>query len=283
MRFKSSLNRVLIFIFVILLSLNQTAPVMAKSQVKFTENIKSENNTIYFGIEISENSNICGLSLDVKYSESQVKVNKCTTGQALAGGITKVNSTIAGKVILSYISTAPWKEKGQILLIEFEPLSISSKTISIDCTITECIDKECNDISFTYSKKEISNPKYVEEANNQDETPSGNDTPPSAIKPTPNNTELNSETTTPPPVDSQEGTSNPPSEVAPSEERPPIKDGTTSNLKPTSKAKTSPKQDESGKSPKWFIFIGCFGVASLILVVLIKKNFIERKSKNGKK
>lgn len=181
MKANSVFKKCLMFIFVCALLLMFAVPAMAKAPIAFSEKVTSNNNIVLYGIEISSESDVCGLSIELKYSENQVKLRDCVVGQILDGGIAKSNTNIGGKVVFTYISMMPLNEAGSIILLELESISEDNKNIDIECKITECIDKSCNEISYTYAKSVISNPKYVATDNNQgkndvDITPStGND------------------------------------------------------------------------------------------------------------
>ena len=135
-------------------------PSMAKSPITFNEKIQTENRVISYEIEISPNSNICALSFELTYSESQAKLLRCDVGKILDGGIAKYNSPAAGKMIFTYISTTPLEDSGAIISIDFEALSSDNENIDVACEITECINQACDEIAYTFSESVISNPIY---------------------------------------------------------------------------------------------------------------------------
>lgn len=157
---------VMIFLMCALL-LTYAVPAMAKAPIAFSEKVTAKNNIILYEIEISADSNVCGLSFEVKYSQDQVKLDSCTVGEILDGGIAKSNTNIGGKVVFTYISMSPLNKAGSVIQLEFVPISTGNKNIDIECKITECIDKDCNEITYTYAEREISNPKYVIDKQNQ--------------------------------------------------------------------------------------------------------------------
>ena len=169
-------KKILSLVILVILLLAYSVPVIAESQINFNEKVQIKNNVIFYEIEISPNSNICALSFEIKYSEDQIKVNNCTLGEILDGGIAKTNSSIEGKVILTYISLTPLTDGGTIFLIEFDTLSSDNINIDIEFIITECIDTNCNDIAYTVSGNKISNPKYIGSSQNQNINTSDNST-----------------------------------------------------------------------------------------------------------
>lgn len=139
---------------------------VAASPVTFSEDVHVAQ-TIVFEVGVTDNSRICGLSLEVHYSAKQVKVKGCEAGEILSGGIAKSNSNITGKVLLTYISTAPLTDEGAVLRLEFEALSTNNREIDIDCKVTECVDVNCDNIQYEYTEAIIKNPRYVETTVNQ--------------------------------------------------------------------------------------------------------------------
>lgn len=156
------LRRYTILFITLVLLIGQPVSATAKSAVGFSEETKTENEILEYKITVTPDSDVCGLSLEIKYSEAQVKVRECTVGEALGDGIAKSNSAIGGKVILTYISTTPLKKSGPVIVVQFEVLSAQNENIDIDCTVTECIDQKCDALAYTYAAREIHNPKYVE-------------------------------------------------------------------------------------------------------------------------
>lgn len=176
---KDVFRKYLILVLVLALLFAHMIPARAESSLTFTEKIETKNDVVFYEIAVTPGSNICGLSLEIKYSEEQVKINKCAAGDALAGGIVKSNCAVQGKVFVSYISITPMEAGGSVVLLEFEALTTDNKKIDIDCNITECIDQECNEIAYTYNDAEILNPKYAESTSNTNDDdpddPTGND------------------------------------------------------------------------------------------------------------
>lgn len=306
-------KKYLSLVIVVILLLTLSVPAMAKSPINFSEKIQTKNSVIFYEIEISPDSNICGLSFELKYSENQVKVNNCTVGEILDGGISKSNSTIGGKVVFTYISTTPLKDSGSILLVEFEALSNDNKNISIDCKITECINKDCNEIAYTFSEKEISNPKYVEPTQNKDNP--NNVTNNKDINHNQTNIENSTDnkdgsdktsTTAPPSSDQKDSTTekptNNPSETVSDEminnndesNLPTNNDNSESDLSSSEShksdeniSKDTDKEVEQGKTanPKsWLVILICIAIVLLVVcLMIVKPTLLKRRSRNEKK
>ena len=172
---RSGGKKYLISVLMIALLFALVHPVRAELCNKFSEKVDVIDNIVIYKIEVTPNTDICGLTLEIEYSEEQVQVKNCTVGAVLAEGIVKSNSSIGGKVILSYISMTPLKEGGSVIAIELETLTTDNKEIDIDCTITECIDQECNEITYGYVKETVINPRYIEKIPNQSDNSTSDD------------------------------------------------------------------------------------------------------------
>lgn len=107
MKANSVFKKCLMFIFVCALLLMFAVPAMAKAPIAFSEKVTSNNNIVLYGIEISSESDVCGLSIELKYSEDQLKLRDCVVGQILDGGIAKSNTNIGRKLLL-YLSWQLW-------------------------------------------------------------------------------------------------------------------------------------------------------------------------------
>jgi len=310
---------VVIFLMCVLL-LTYAVPAMAKAPITFSEKVTAKNNIILYEIEISTDSNVCGLSFEVKYSQNQVELDNCTVGEILDGGIAKSNTNIGGKVVFTYISMTPLDKAGSVILLEFVPISTGNKNIDIECEITECIDKDCNEITYTYSEREISNPKYVIDKQNQSSndgdttsstgknqvnTENSNKTEdskeqPNQLKPssgdkteTPSNETVGTATNTESTV---EGTpeSNPKTPIAATDaekkETTPTNDKTTneseSQKDETIEGNDSELEREKADSPKTcLILLICGSLVILIIfayAILAKKNLLKRRNRSEK-
>lgn len=82
-------------------------------------------------ITASDNLGICGLTLNVMYDPSEVKLINNKEGSLVSNGITKCNAEIPGKIILSYISTEPLIKSGEVLLARFDPIATNCKELNI--------------------------------------------------------------------------------------------------------------------------------------------------------
>ncbi len=252
-------------------------PTTAKSMVQFCETVAMQNDAVMYTIDVTEKSEISGLSLEVRFSEKQVKVKNCTVGKILEEGIAKSNSSVTGKVLLTYISMAPLNDAGTVLLIEFEPISQDNPKIEVECVVTECIDRDCDDIPHAFSKQEIANPKYVAQSN---PTPNAPDKAP--VEP-PNQSvsvegtgggEIGAIDSNSPSVDKPEesagnSASNDPDEGEVGEKEPTKSEGSDFSQPNVSREPDSTlKKDDRTSSVTWILFFSGVGVVLLILLIL---------------
>lgn len=281
--FKNYLSLLIVVVLLFALPISATA----KSSINFNEKIQTENNSIFYEIEISPGSNICALSFVIQYSESQVKVNKCSVGEILNGGISKSNSSIGGKIIFTYISITPLDSSGSVISVEFEILSSDNKNIKVECEITECLNVECDDLLYTFSKEEILNPKYIEPSqssskdthtgnttvnneNKHEQTSRKNSTKPngSATEPTING-DMNSNTLINDDRD-ESGLS--------------VTKNTESKEVISDDKKKQTKQDKTDGKETLFVALACVGAILLVsCLIIFKSNLMKRGKNNGKR
>lgn len=167
MKFNRFFKKCQTFFLAWALLLTCAVPAIATPPIAFSEKVTTKNDTVLYEIEISADADVCGLSLEVKYAQDQVELSDCMLGEVLSGGIAKSNTNIQGKVVLTYISMEPLNSPGTVVLLEFKPISTSNQNIDVECTITECIDKACDEITYTLIEEKIANPNYVKNEPNQ--------------------------------------------------------------------------------------------------------------------
>lgn len=147
------------FLIALLFSLH-TFTAKAAGPVSFFAKADVSKKEISYTITVSENSGICGLTLNVIYDPTEVKLINHKEGSLISNGITKCNADIPGKVILSYISTEPVGKSGEIMLASFEPITSDCKELNISYEISECIDINCDEIPVTPNIVSVTNPIY---------------------------------------------------------------------------------------------------------------------------
>ena len=147
------------FVIVLFISL-YAFTAKALSSVSFFAKADVSKTEISYTIAVSENSGICGLTLNIIYDPAEVKLTNHKEGSLVSNGITKCNAEIPGKIILSYISTEPLIKSGEVLLARFEPIATNCKELNITYEVSECIDINCNGISVTPNIVTIKNPIY---------------------------------------------------------------------------------------------------------------------------
>ncbi|MBQ9355601.1 MAG: hypothetical protein IJT84_07995 [Clostridia bacterium] len=131
-----------------------------ENSASFSANAVVSEKEISYTITVSENSGICGLTLNVIYDPTEVKLINHKEGSLISNGITKCNADKPGKVILSYISTEPVVKSGEIMLASFEPITSDCKELNITYEISECIDINCDEIPVTPHTVTATNPIY---------------------------------------------------------------------------------------------------------------------------
>lgn len=305
------LRKYLILVLMLPLLFAQTVPAGAEASITFSENSETKDDVVFYEIEITPGSKICGLSMQIEYPEEQVRVKNCAVGELLDGGMVKSNCAILGEVIFSYISVAPLEDGGAVLLIEFEPLSTDNQNIDIDCNLTECIDYECNEIAYVYVDQEILNPKYV--APTQDDPTSNeqdhqtdldhvgdNNKKPNPGNPIDKNNENIGTNNPKPPSGSQEGimtekTDSGQNETVPDETVPQISDPDDAGHTEVAGDPVPQKRDEQEKNMdrdancdfhRWLLIVGGVGLAALLTVIcllVVKPILLKRRSDNEKK
>lgn len=147
------------FVIVLLLSLHAFT-AKALSTVSFFAKANVSKTEISYTITVSDNSGICGLTLNVIYDPTEVKLINHKEGSLVSNGITKCNADIPGKIILSYISTEPVMKSGEVILARFEPITSDCKELNISYEISECIDINCDEIPVTPNIVSVTNPIY---------------------------------------------------------------------------------------------------------------------------
>ena len=171
------LRMVFITLLIVIFATSNLLYINAKEPIVFDIKASVEENSVVYIVDITENSNVCGLSLEVLYDENQVKLEECVVGTIIDNGMTKSNTKINGKVILTYISTEPLKSKGSLLELKFSIISSDASKLNIASVISECIDKSCDDLTFSVKKDDIINPNYKEDntsSNNNSNTDNPN-------------------------------------------------------------------------------------------------------------
>lgn len=167
MKVNSIFKKCAIFFLACALLVMCAVPAMAETPITFNEKVTTKSDVVLYEIKVSAESNIYGLSFEVKYEKEQVRLKRCTTGEMLGGGTTKCNTKVEGKVALTYTSNAPLSKAGSVLMLEFVPISTDNRKIDVDCLITKCIDGNRGKIPYNYDEKEILNPRYTTNKQNQ--------------------------------------------------------------------------------------------------------------------
>lgn len=134
----------------------------ARSLVEFNEHVEVVNEQITYSVDVSENSNISGILVEITYDKDELALKSAMAGSALDGTINTLNTKTLGKIILTAITTEQIDEGGTVFKIEFSGEDIDSLKVDIK----ECIDKECNPINYilTGDNGEVILPKENEEA-----------------------------------------------------------------------------------------------------------------------
>ena len=152
------------FVIVLFISLHAFT-AKALGTASFFSKADVSKKEISYMITVSDNSGICGLTLNVMYDPSEVKLINHKEGSLVSNGITKSNAEIPGKIILSYISTEPLIKSVEVLLARFEPIASNCKELNITYEVSECIDINCDGISVTPNIVAIKNPIYQKSEN----------------------------------------------------------------------------------------------------------------------
>lgn len=153
------------FVVIVLFISLHAFTAKAVGTVSFLSKADVSKKEISYMITASDNSGICGLTLNVMYDPSEVKLINHKEGSLVSNGITKCNAEIPGKIILSYISTEPLTKSGEVLLARFEPIATNCKELNINYEVLECIDINCDGISVTPNIVTIKNPIYQKSEN----------------------------------------------------------------------------------------------------------------------
>lgn len=167
------LRIVFILLFIIILASSNLC-VNAQEAIVFDEKANIKDDTVIYTVDITKNSNVCGLSLEVLYDEKQIKLESSAIGDIINNGMAKSNTKIDGKVILTYISTESLKSKGTILELKFSIISSNTAKLNITSIISECINKNCDDLSFSIRRSDIINPNYKDDNTSSDSNPNKN-------------------------------------------------------------------------------------------------------------
>ena len=149
------------WILVIVLLLVIQGNVFAKGTVYFTEHYQFEKDTyINYKLEVSDKSEIAGLTVTIQYDSKQLKLDETKVGETLKSTINKINNKVEGTVIVTAISTDEITNSGSIINLKFEVLNGSKEYIDIQCSIDECINQNCEEILNTVTTEKIKNPLF---------------------------------------------------------------------------------------------------------------------------
>ena len=136
--------------------------IQAMENVVFTENINFESSSyLSYDLQVSEESEIAGLTIEIKYDSQQLKIIKGEVGEVLLPTINKLNTQRDESVILTAISTDPIMKEGNILHLEFELVDSTKQYVEINCIISECINQKCDELPIVVKPDKIANPQYI--------------------------------------------------------------------------------------------------------------------------
>lgn len=159
MRLKKRILCILVVLFCSLVG--DCLNAFAKEKITFTEIIDFESETyVIYDLEVSENSLIAGVTIEINYDSRQLKLVKSEVGDVLKPTINKLNSQTDSTIILTAISTEAITKQGNILHLEFELLDESKPYVELVCLINECINEKCDELPFNVSSTKINNPLY---------------------------------------------------------------------------------------------------------------------------
>lgn len=151
---------VTILILIMYMSVNHLK-IQAMENVVFTGKINFESSSyLSYDLQISDESAIAGLTIEIKYDSQQLKIIKGEVGEVLLPTINKLNTKKDDTVILTAISTDPIMKAGNILHLEFELVDSTKQYVEINCFISECINQKCEELSCVVNSEKIINPQY---------------------------------------------------------------------------------------------------------------------------
>lgn len=140
-----------------------TVKAFASENIVFSEKfVVNEDGNAVYSVNISKNSNIAGLSLTVSYDKDKLTLLDAYVGESFSSSISSVNKKIAGTVFMSSVTTVPISEGGSVLMLVFDGKS----TAKISFSVSECIDKDMNNLGFRIQNTETDTPQPNETINN---------------------------------------------------------------------------------------------------------------------
>lgn len=155
---------------VIVMLVNLNLDVVAERRVVFQEIIIEENTKCEWSLEIEENSQIAGLSINIAYDSDVLSVDSCEIGSSLEKTIYSLNNEKAGVIRLTAITTEPVVSSGSIVEIVFS----GGDNSSIHYEILECIDSSCMPLEWEKINKKTEREELTTQANKQGHSEEGN-------------------------------------------------------------------------------------------------------------
>lgn len=105
--------------------------------------VNDDGNTV-FSVNITENSNVAGLSLTVTYDKEKMELLDAYLGEPFASAMSSINKNKIGVVYLSLVTTDPVKKGGSVIALVFS----GKVTTGITFSVSECIDKDLHSLVF---------------------------------------------------------------------------------------------------------------------------------------
>ena len=165
MRFRKVICMALVGVMLIL---SMSVCAFASAGITFSEQFHADNGSVEYSIEISENSQISGLSMTIEYDQLQLKLAECRLGDVLSTSIAKTNSKNPGKVILTSVTMDPITQSGEVVYLRFDVVDTNQEKFSLDVAIDECIDSNCDDLKYDWKFAEKVNPLYAQKEDSAD-------------------------------------------------------------------------------------------------------------------
>lgn len=167
---KHYISRIFWVIFsIIFMGTNVKIVSCANSNVKFVQEIAYENDTgLNYKLAMEQKSQVSGLTVKITYDSKQLDLDDNSVGEVLNNCMVKVNSQKEGIVILTAVSMEPISEMGEILCLKFNVIDESNSYLSVNCSIEECINLDCEELRYSINSLKIKNPLFKNEEKDQE-------------------------------------------------------------------------------------------------------------------
>ena len=201
----------------------------ASDEIVFSEEltVNADGNAVY-NVIVTKNSNIAGLSLTVNYDKDKLKLLDAFAGENFSSSMCSVNKKIAGTVYMSSVTTVPITDGGSVITLVFD----GNNSAKIAFSVSECIDKDMNNLSFRIKNTETDTPQIKD--NTQPSTQGRDSSMPVATR---NSSEQKAEKTT---DNTKNGTDN--SQIR-------VQDGSQPNSTGTTPERTTAESEKNGIDP----------------------------------